>query len=125
MKYEQTYCSQCGGEFGPGDHGFSACSDHSQGNEFKTMNQLVDQFFSLSAFQRAPLAYCDYIAHLISKNLKAVDTTSEKLLSSVSRPQYDLTETGAFRSTTKTIEVEDRFGTKYRVTVEQVKEKNT
>ena len=92
-------------------------------NHFDTMEDIVNKFFAQPAFAR--LAYCDYIAHLISKNLKAVDTTSEKLLSSVSRPQYDLTETGAFRSTTKTIEVEDRFGTKYRVTVEQVKEKNT
>lgn len=28
-KFDKTFCSQCGGEFGPGDHGFSHCSDHS------------------------------------------------------------------------------------------------
>jgi hypothetical protein len=28
MKFQKTYCSQCGGEFGPGDHGYSHCSDH-------------------------------------------------------------------------------------------------
>jgi hypothetical protein len=27
-KFEKTYCSQCGGSFGPGDGGFSHCSDH-------------------------------------------------------------------------------------------------
>ncbi len=27
-KFEKTYCSQCGKEFGPGDHGYSHCSDH-------------------------------------------------------------------------------------------------
>lgn len=27
-RFEKTYCSQCGGEFGPGDHGYSHCSDH-------------------------------------------------------------------------------------------------
>jgi len=27
-KFEKTYCSQCGGEFGPGDSGFSHCADH-------------------------------------------------------------------------------------------------
>lgn len=27
-RFAQTYCSQCGGEFGPGDSGFSHCSDH-------------------------------------------------------------------------------------------------
>ena len=65
------------------------------------------------------MAYCDYIAHLISKNIKAVDTTSEKLLSSVSHPQYDVGEDGLFRSSKKTVEVEDRFGKKYRITVEE------
>lgn len=28
VKYEKTFCSQCGGEFGPGEHGFSSCADH-------------------------------------------------------------------------------------------------
>lgn len=27
-KFERTFCSQCGGEFGPGDCGFSHCIDH-------------------------------------------------------------------------------------------------
>ena len=27
-RFEKTYCSQCGGEFGPGDHGYSHCTDH-------------------------------------------------------------------------------------------------
>jgi len=27
-KYDKTFCSQCGREFGPGDHGFSHCEDH-------------------------------------------------------------------------------------------------
>jgi hypothetical protein len=26
-RFQKTYCSQCGGEFGPGDEGFSHCSD--------------------------------------------------------------------------------------------------
>ncbi len=85
-------------------------------NHFDTMDEIVNKFFAQPAF--ASLAYCDYIAHTISKELKAND--SERLLSSVSRPQYDLTPTGSFRSTKKTIDVEDRFGKKYRVTVEEV-----
>jgi hypothetical protein len=28
MKFQRTYCSQCGAEFGPGDHGYSHCEDH-------------------------------------------------------------------------------------------------
>jgi hypothetical protein len=65
------------------------------------------------------LVYCDYIANVISKELKVNDT--ERLIASVSRPKYDVTESGAFASTKKTIDVEDRFGKKYRVTVEEVK----
>lgn len=85
-------------------------------NHFDTMDEIVNKFFAQPAF--ASLAYCDYIAHTISKELKAND--SERLLSSVSRPQYDLTPTGGFASTKKTIDVEDRFGKKYRITVEEV-----
>lgn len=27
-RFVRTYCSQCGGEFGPGEHGYSHCEDH-------------------------------------------------------------------------------------------------
>lgn len=27
-RFEQVFCSQCGGEFGPGDSGYSHCEDH-------------------------------------------------------------------------------------------------
>lgn len=27
-RFENTFCSQCGGEFGPGDSGYSHCADH-------------------------------------------------------------------------------------------------
>jgi len=27
-KFPATYCSQCGGEFGPGESGYSHCHDH-------------------------------------------------------------------------------------------------
>jgi len=84
---------------------------------FDTMDTIVKQFFD--NIPKSYVAYCDYIANTIVGNLKANDT--ERLLSSVSRPQYDLTDTGAFKSTKKTINVEDRFGKKYRVTVEEVK----
>lgn len=28
MRYANVSCSQCGRDFGPGDHGFSHCEDH-------------------------------------------------------------------------------------------------
>jgi hypothetical protein len=86
-------------------------------NHFDTMNTIVNKFFD--NLPKSYLVYCDYIASVISKELKVNDT--ERLIASVSRPQYDLTESGAFASTKKTIEVEDRNGTKYRITVEEVK----
>ena len=32
-KFRRTYCSQCGQEFGPGDHGYSHCIDHKGGHK--------------------------------------------------------------------------------------------
>ena len=29
-KFDNVSCSQCGRDFGPGDHGFSHCIDHNQ-----------------------------------------------------------------------------------------------
>jgi hypothetical protein len=81
------------------------------------MNTIVNKFFD--NLPKSYLVYCDYIANVISKELKVNDT--ERLIASVSRPKYDLTESGGFASTKKTIEVEDRNGTKYRITVEEVK----
>lgn len=86
-------------------------------SHFDTMNTIVNQFFD--NLPKSYVVYCDYIAHTIVNNLKANDTA--RLLSSVGRIQYDLTESGAFASTKKTIDVEDRNGRKYRVTVEEVK----
>jgi hypothetical protein len=84
-------------------------------SNFETMNTIVNQFFD--NLPKSYVAYCDYIAHIIVGNLKANDTA--RLLSSVSRLQYDLTPEGEFKSTKKTILVEDRFGKKYKVTVEE------
>ena len=64
------------------------------------------------------LAYCDYIAALIRGNLKANDV--DKLLASVSAPRLHLAASGSFLSTKKTLDVEDRYGKKYKVTVEEV-----
>lgn len=37
-RFSSTYCSQCGGEFGPGDRGFSHCSDHRNKKMMRTMD---------------------------------------------------------------------------------------
>lgn len=64
------------------------------------------------------LVYCDYIAHLTKKSLLSTD--SMNLLSGVGDVKYDLDEHGAFVSTAKTIDLTDRNGTKYRITVQEL-----
>jgi len=81
--------------------------------DFNTMAKMVVE-------PRIALAYCDYIAYLIQKELKAVDNNDQRLLSSVGRARMDLDASGALASTKKTIEVEDRQGKKYKITVEEV-----
>jgi|TARA_R110002126_G_scaffold214_2_gene1063 hypothetical protein len=68
---------------------------------------------------RSLLAYCDYIAHIISGKLRSHD--SEGLLQIVGLPKYDVTPDGKLVSATKTIRVHDVFGKEYRITVEEVK----
>lgn len=42
-KFEQTFCSQCGEEFGPGDSGYSHCSDHASSDYFQGPERTVIQ----------------------------------------------------------------------------------
>lgn len=64
------------------------------------------------------LAYCDYIAHVIQKNLLSVDT--ENLLNEVGKIQFHLGENEEFVSTMKTIDVLDMQGKAYRITVQEL-----
>ena len=61
------------------------------------------------------LGYTNYIANLIVGDIKAID--HEKILSSVSRAHWEKVDgelTGR-----QTIDVQDRYGKTYRITVEQ------
>ena len=65
------------------------------------------------------IAYCDYIAHTIKKTLVVSD--EENMLSTVGSVKLDLhPEQGYFLSTKKTIEVVDKYGKQYKITVEEV-----
>ncbi len=67
------------------------------------------------------LKYCDFIADRVRKGL--VNSMNDSLepvrLKDVGRVQFDLGPQGEFRSTSKTIMVEDAYGSKYRVTIEE------
>ncbi len=60
------------------------------------------------------LGYTNYIANLIVGDLKALDY--EKILSSVSRAKWER-EDGEMTGR-QTIDVQDRYGKSYRITVE-------
>lgn len=68
------------------------------------------------------LAYCDYLAHTIQKNLKKNDI--EGLVGSVGKVNFDIKEDGSYRSTKKTIELMDVHGKEYIITIEERRDDN-
>lgn len=66
------------------------------------------------------MVYCDYIAHLITDNLKTADDQDMAMLTEIGKMKYDLSEEGWFVSSKKTIEVTDINGQKYKISVEAV-----
>lgn len=68
------------------------------------------------------LAYCDYIAHIIGKNLKKMDL--DGFIDSVGKVNFDLNEDGSYRSTKKTLSVVDKHGTAYKITIEEVRDEH-
>lgn len=66
------------------------------------------------------LAFCDYIAFRTQKFLGEITKTGDTYLKDVSKVKFDLSETGSFLSTKKTMFVTDHSGKQYRVTIEEV-----
>lgn len=82
---------------------------------------MVDVMFTNTPIRKNKmLIYCDYIAELVKTGLLKND--SLRLLEKVSGVMFDLDENGIFKSTTKTIEVVDKYKTKYKITVEEIPE---
>lgn len=67
------------------------------------------------------LVYCDYIAHLISMEIKNADKDYCQLIDKASRAHYNTGPDGEF-ITKKTLFVTDVNGTRYRITVEEENE---
>ena len=67
------------------------------------------------------LRYCDFIADRVKKALMAsmMDFKEPVQIEGVGKVQWDLDESGAFRSTKKTIDL-TIDGVDYRVTVEEL-----
>lgn len=65
-RFPVTFCSQCGEEFGPGNHGFSHCSDHEQSwdDDPLAFSQLPSQRDPLAALEECArdAARLDWIA---------------------------------------------------------------
>lgn len=82
------------------------------------INADIARVIDLMKPNRFPIAYCDYIAHLINASVKALD--DQDLIYSIGKPQYDVTPEGAFASTKKTLLCTDMNGKQYKITVEEV-----
>lgn len=66
------------------------------------------------------LAYCDYIANRIQSRIRGDIMLDDPYMSEVGEVKLDLHPTeGYFMSTKKTIEVRDKSGKKYLITVEE------
>ena len=63
------------------------------------------------------LAYCDYIASIIKKNLLVID--DQKILDEVGKIQFNFGPEGEF-DTTKTLDVMDIQGKMYRITIQEL-----
>lgn len=66
------------------------------------------------------LAFCDYIAFRTRKTLDEITQAGDTYLKEVSKVSFDLSETGSFLSTKKTMIVTDHSGKQYRLTIEEV-----
>ena len=65
------------------------------------------------------LEYCDYLAHVVHTALTDDIVSADSLVLKVHTPKLDLhTTEGWLQSSSKTILVEDRYGTIYKVTIE-------
>lgn len=70
------------------------------------------------------LAYCDYIADKVKKLLDREIGDNDTMIKETGPIQMDLhPKEGWFVSTKKTLNVTDRFGKKYIITVEEAQEK--
>ena len=62
-RFQRTYCSQCGGEFGPGSSGFSLCSDHRALDTARLIERLRTRNGNAAGFGLGPV--CDWAADRI------------------------------------------------------------
>ena len=53
-KFEKTYCSQCGGEFGPADSGYSHCHQHRKMTYDSRSYDLAEHFLQDSPHRDDP-----------------------------------------------------------------------
>lgn len=87
----------------------------------RTPANIIEIALMSAAFKPIRLSYCDYIAQRIVDALLIQD--DEELLRNVGRIRWDLhPQHGYMLSTKKILDVTDRNGTKYRITVENVEE---
>lgn len=95
MKFDKTFCSQCGREFGPGDHGYSDCRSH--GDRREELNATVEKW--IEAQMITPLAALMQFGNQTARNTvdaemaRAFAITSPKGIVSALQDQFIATRT--------------------------------
>lgn len=66
-RFDKTACSQCGSEFGPGDQGYSHCSDHDLRRKDEALKQIAA---SLNVMLGSAVALVDGIGDVVGYQIK-------------------------------------------------------
>lgn len=87
-RFAQTYCSHCGGAFGPGDHGYSHCEDHvnispdAARELFRALSECVEQLDHIvpgDCYATGPSTGNDYADFVVCPGCEALKTARTAL----------------------------------------------
>ena len=83
MKFAETFCSQCGQAFGPGDSGFSHCSDHIGIISLEQQAARIDQddrvIAGLNAQLTAEISATNSFAKMLDEKAARIERLEEAL----------------------------------------------
>jgi hypothetical protein len=87
-RFAKTFCSQCCGEFGPGDAGYSHCDQHTEAKMDRTFRFYVTTFaggkmssehVSFNPYATDEVGYNEAVMMLVEKFLRAAKYDAEQM----------------------------------------------
>lgn len=93
-RFAQTFCSQCGHSFGPGNHGYSSCRSHG-GDAFDVAFWAVEETEAARAFANDPEDVARALVEGVREETAKAIATALQLLKS---GRHDEAETVARRA---------------------------